>query len=164
MPLSPKIERFCQEYVIDSNGTKAAIRAGYSKTCAKVQACRMLTKDNIKARIDVLRGEIMERNKLKADDIIEELRSLGFWNIKDFLKKENEIKDISKLKRDMTRPVAGIKTKVTETTFEGVTTKEFTTELKLTDKRAALVDLGKHLGIFKEDNEQKAIKIKVTRK
>ena len=62
------------------------------------------------------------------------------------------------------KPIAGIKVKETITTIGDVTTKEVTTELKLTDKRAALTDLGKHLGIFKEDNEQKTIKIKVTRK
>jgi hypothetical protein len=42
--------------------------------------------------------------------------------------------------------------------------KSVSTELKFTDKRGAFGDLGRHLGIFEEDNKQQAIKIKVSRK
>ena len=96
--------------------------------------------------------------------VLVELQSLAFWNIKDFVQADNSLKDISKIGKAKAKPIAGIKVKETITTIGDVTTKEVTTELKLTDKRAALTDLGKHLGIFKEDNEQKTIKIKVTRK
>ncbi len=30
-PLTPKQQRFVQEYAVDLNGTKAAIRAGYTR-------------------------------------------------------------------------------------------------------------------------------------
>jgi len=159
-----KQEQFCQQYVIDLNGTKAAIRAGYSKRTANEQASRLLANVNIKERIAQLQAEIAERNQLKADDIIQELRALAFWNIKDFLKPSNVIKDMTKVKRDVSKPVVGIKTKETRLTVGGATTTEVTTELKLADKRAALVDLGRHIGIFEKDNNQKKIKIKVTRK
>ena len=35
--LSGKEERFCQEYIVDYNATKAAIRAGYSERSAETQ-------------------------------------------------------------------------------------------------------------------------------
>jgi phage terminase small subunit len=50
---TPKIEvgigqeRFIQEYLIDPNATKAAIRAGYSAKTARVVGCRNITKANI---------------------------------------------------------------------------------------------------------------------
>lgn len=34
MPLTPKQERFCEEYLIDLNATQAAIRSGYSENSA----------------------------------------------------------------------------------------------------------------------------------
>ena len=40
--LSDKAERFCQEYLIDMNATKAGIRAGYSEKSAHVTAHNML--------------------------------------------------------------------------------------------------------------------------
>jgi len=58
--LKPKQQRFVEEYVIDWNGTQAAIRAGYSKTSAKVTASRLLTKANIKSAINTLRIEIRD--------------------------------------------------------------------------------------------------------
>ena len=48
--LTPKQERFCQEYMKDLNGTQAAIRAGYSKETARQQAQRLLTKVYIKKK------------------------------------------------------------------------------------------------------------------
>lgn len=162
MPLlqNPRQESFCQKYVIHLNGTKAATQAGYSKKTAQEQASRLLSNVMIQNRISELQKEISERNKIKADDVIQELKALAFWSINDFVSDGNKVKDLSKQKRSINKPVVGIKTKTEYNEF-GQTT---TVELKLADKRASLVDLGRHLGIFKEDNEQKTIKIKVTRK
>lgn len=164
MKLTAKQDRFCLEYVIDLNATQAAIRAGYSARTAYSIAEENLKKPAIKVRIQELQAEIAERNKLKADDVIQELRALAFWNIQDFVGSNNLINDLSTMDRSTLKPVAGIKVKQETRTIDEITTTEITTELKLTDKRAALVDLGRHLGIFKEDNEQKTLKIKVTRK
>jgi phage terminase small subunit len=158
--LNPRQEVFCQKYVIHLNATKAAIQAGYSKKTAQEQSSRLLSNVMIQNRVSELQKALADRNKLKADDVINELKALAFWSINSFVEGGNRIKDISKLKRETNKPVVGIKTK-TEYNEYGQTT---TVELKLADKRAALVDLGRHLGIFKEDNEQKTIKIKVSRK
>lgn len=158
MDLSPKQQRFCEEYVKDLNGTQAATRAGYSPKTANEQSSRLLAKVNVQEKIAQLQAEITERNKLKADDVIQELRALGFWSINDFIGEGNIINDISTQERDMNKPVVGIKITEKFTTFgkgdEAVTEKIVTTELKFADKRGALVDLGRHLGVFKEDNEQ----------
>lgn len=158
--LNDKQERFCEEYVVNLNGRQAAIRAGYSPNTAKETAYELLQKPDIKERIAELQAEITERNKLKADQVIGELKALAFWDIRDFITTGNQIKDVSTLEKETCKPVISLKTKTTH--FEGGSST--TTELKLADKRAALVDLGRHLGIFKEDNSQKVVKIRVTRK
>lgn len=162
--LNAKQIRFCEEYVVDLNATAAALRAGYSKKTARSIGSENLTKLDVKTKIDELQEQMRNRSELNADMIIAELRLLGFWNIQDFVESDNKIKDLTALSRETTVPVSGIKTKKTTTTFNEVTTTEVTTELKLADKRAALVDLGRHLGIFEKDNAQKTVKIKVTRK
>lgn len=50
--LTAKQQRFCDEYLIDLDGTKAAIRAGYSKKTAAVIATENLRKPNIREYID----------------------------------------------------------------------------------------------------------------
>jgi phage terminase small subunit len=44
--LTAKQARFIDEFLVDSNGTAAAIRAGYAPGSAKVAASRMMSKDN----------------------------------------------------------------------------------------------------------------------
>lgn len=162
--LEPKQERFCQEYIADQNGTQAAIRAGYSKRSARSIAAENLTKPDILKRIEELQEDLRKKAGLTAEAVVQELRDLCEWNIQDFLNDDNSIVDLKTLPRRITKPVVGIKAKTeTRTTGETVIV-ERTVELKFADKRASLVDLGRHLGIFKEDNLQKGIKIKVTRK
>ena len=50
--LTPKQQRFVEEYIKDLNGTQAAIRAGYSPKTANEQAVRLLANVSIKTAID----------------------------------------------------------------------------------------------------------------
>lgn len=56
--LTPKREAFCREYIIDCNGTQAAIRAGYSKKTARSCAADLLTLPNIQSRLATLRAAV----------------------------------------------------------------------------------------------------------
>lgn len=58
--LSAKQKRFCAEYIVDYNGTKAAIRAGYSEESAAVQASRLLKNDKVLARVRELQEKYNE--------------------------------------------------------------------------------------------------------
>ena len=50
--LVPRQKMFCAEYLIDKNGTQAAIRAGYSKSTAAEQSSRLLRNVKIKEKIE----------------------------------------------------------------------------------------------------------------
>ena len=49
--ITAKEERFCQEYIIDYNATKAAIRAGYKERSAASQGSRLLKNAEVAARV-----------------------------------------------------------------------------------------------------------------
>ena len=66
-------ERFCQEYVIDYNGTRAAIRAGYSEKNAATQSGRMLRKAEVLARVRELQGEQVARLSVTQDYVVLQL-------------------------------------------------------------------------------------------
>ena len=55
--MTPKQERFVQEYLIDLNATQAAIRAGYSAKDADVAGPRLLGNVGVKAAIAEAMGE-----------------------------------------------------------------------------------------------------------
>ena len=49
--MTPKQQRFVEEYLIDLNATQAAIRAGYTEKTARQQGCRLLTNADIQNAI-----------------------------------------------------------------------------------------------------------------
>ena len=51
MSLNPKQQRFVEEYLVDLNGTQAAIRAGYSPKTAEVQASRLLSNAKVQQAV-----------------------------------------------------------------------------------------------------------------
>ena len=158
MPLTPKEEKFCQEYVKCLNKTKAAIKAGYSKDNARQIGHENLTKLDIQERVKEIQAEIREQMGIDEHSILMDLRALSDWNIRDYIDTGNTIKDLSKMAKSKTKPVAGIEVK--ERYLEDGSLERKTT-LKFPDKRGALVDLGKHLGIFEKDNKQRAAHIQV---
>lgn len=62
--LTDKQERFCQEYIIDFNGTQAAIRAGYSEATARSTASEYLAKPNIQKRLGEIKKALSEKTEL----------------------------------------------------------------------------------------------------
>ena len=71
--LTPQLERFCQEYVVDLNGTQAAIRAGYSEVSAASQAADILRRPRVAARVEVLQAQLTGRIQLDAESVIHQL-------------------------------------------------------------------------------------------
>jgi phage terminase small subunit len=65
-----RYERFCQEYVVDYNGTQAAIRAGYSDTSAKQTAYKLLKREEVSSRIRELQSEQVKRLAVSQDYVV----------------------------------------------------------------------------------------------
>lgn len=77
-------EKFCHEYIKDMNATQAAIRTGYSEKTAKMQGSRLMTNDDIKARVKELRDSYFDENIMTAQQVEYELTriALGLSNEK----------------------------------------------------------------------------------
>jgi len=75
---------FAQEYLVDRNGTRAMIRAGYSKHTAAEQASRMLKRPEVKAYIQKLKDKRSKRTEITADNVLAQYRNLAFADINDY--------------------------------------------------------------------------------
>lgn len=153
MALRGKQQRFVDEYLIDRNATQAAIRAGYSAKTATVIGAENLTKPNIKEAIAIGEAELAERTKITQDKVMKELEKIGFSNMLDYItvtEGGDPVTDFSALTRDQAAAISEI---VVEEYTEGRgddARNVKRTKFKLSDKRSALVDMGKHLGMFKD--------------
>jgi phage terminase small subunit len=72
--LTPQQQRFADEYLIDSNATQAAIRAGYNKNSACAQGYKLLIKPQIKAYIDKKKQTIADKLGLDAEYVLRGLK------------------------------------------------------------------------------------------
>jgi phage terminase small subunit len=71
--LTPKQQRFVEEYLTDLNATKAAERAGYSKKTANPQASRLLANVNVQEAITNAKNKRSERTEIDQDWVINKL-------------------------------------------------------------------------------------------
>ncbi len=69
-----KRERFITEYLIDSNATQAAIRAGYSPASAESQGSRLLRNAKVRAAIDAAQAKQTEEAEVTVSYVLERLK------------------------------------------------------------------------------------------
>ena len=139
--LSPKQTRFAQEYLIDLNGKRAAIRAGYASRSAEVQASRMLRNAKVQKALEAAMQARSRRTEVSSDQVLEELAKIAFANFRDYWPKEGETLDLHRLDRDRTAAIEELT--VVETVRGDVLHRR--TRLKMHDKLAALTNLARHL-------------------
>ena len=68
--LTPRQSRFVDEYLIDLNGTQAAIRSGYAKGSADVASARLLANDRVMSVIRDRQKARQERTEITADMVL----------------------------------------------------------------------------------------------
>jgi phage terminase small subunit len=151
--LTPKQQRFVEEYLIDLNATQAAIRAGYKNGEIGRQ---LITKNNVSEAIQEAQSKLSERTEITQDMVLQELAKIGFSNMLDYVSITNggdPVTDFSALTRDQAAAISEV-TIETYTEGRGEDAEEVKrVKFKLSDKRAALVDMGRHLGMFKDKLE-----------
>lgn len=68
--LTPKQQRFVDEYLIDTNATQAAIRTGYSEKTSYSIGHELLSKPEIQAAIQVAMDQRAKRTQIDADFVL----------------------------------------------------------------------------------------------
>lgn len=142
--LTEKQQRFVDEYLIDLNGTQAAIRAGYSAKTANEQASRMLANVSIQQAVSEAMAERSKRTGVNQDRIILELAKIAFLKMTDVVDSEGRIKENAS--EDDLACIESIKYKHSDTETGSSTEREVKTASKL----KAMELLGKHLGMWND--------------
>lgn len=154
--LAHKREKFVREYVIDLNGRRAAIAAGYSQNSADVEASRLLADAKVSRRVDQLLSERASRLEIKADHVLEELARLAFSNMQDYTRIDADGKpvlDLSAIDRDKFAAIQEIREDTTGGSGDGERKQVVRTTVKLVNKTQNLELLMKHLGMLTEKVE-----------
>ena len=142
--MTPKMQKFVDEYLVDLNATQAAIRAGYSKKTAYSIGVSNLKKPEIQAAIQKRQKSAAEKleitracpERTRFDRLREGYRLLTIQGGHVL------IKDSDDVAADKLAALASVK--------EGM----YGVEVKLADKARALEMLGKYLGLFDGTNPE----------
>lgn len=155
--MTPKQCRFVAEYLVDLNATQAAIRAGYSARTAVKIGSENLRKPDIASAIEAAMADRAARTEITADRVLKELAKIGFSDIRNVVTwgEAIAVKDIETGEVTIANGVALVAAdqldeSVAATIAEVSQTKDGTLKVKLHDKRAALVDIGRHLGMWND--------------
>ena len=93
--LTPKQERFVEEYLVDANATAAAKRAGYSARNADKIGPELLGKTRVAAAIDALKAQRSETTGIDATFVLLQLIEIVKADVSDIISDDGEFKPIS---------------------------------------------------------------------
>lgn len=145
--LTGKQKRFCEEYIFDFNGTRAAKVAGYSEDTAAEIASQNLTKLNIQVYIKELQGDLEKTSGISRLRVLREHEKLAFSSIAHLHDTWIERKEFDKLTDEQKAGIAEIntQTRFEKNMDEKVVQVDFV-KIKLYDKQKALDSISKILG------------------
>ncbi len=147
--LNARQRRFCEEYLIDLNGTQAVIRAGYSPNGADVAAAKLLVNARVAALVAELKEKRSKRTRVNQDRVLLEIERNAFSDIRKAFREDGGLKRIVDLDDDTAAAVASVEV---DELFEGRGQDReqtgYTKKLKLWNKNDALEKLAKHLGLY----------------
>ncbi len=139
-PLSVKQQRFCDEYLLDMNATRAALAAGYSKSTA--MSGQLMNTPAIAAYLDERLKAASAGFEVSHKMIVAELAKIAFANIGNYFADDGKLKPMHLLTDNEKAALWNLK--VTEHK-DGSTT----VQLRLCNKLSALEKLAKHTGFYK---------------
>ena len=167
LPLqNPRWEKFCHAYVqgpTAGNATASYLAAGFAAdgtqgSSARVGAYKLMNKPVVSARITELQADVgqteeraiamaTDRLALSQQMILGQFVRFGFAHMLDYVRRDehgNTVIDLGAVTRDQ---AAGIVELTVTERGEGPN-RVCQTRIKLCDRQAALVSLGKHFGLF----------------
>ena len=146
--LTDKQKAFCREYLVDFNGTQAAIRSNYSKNTATQQAAENLRKPYIQSEIKLLADEMNKAHGNSIERIILELQLIAFGDYQDLV-----VWDEHGIEKWVPSSELGDKSRLVQEISETTTKDGGSRKIKIYDKMRALEMLGRYHKIFTDKVE-----------
>ena len=162
--MTESVQRFADKYFETLNATQSAIYAGYSELSATSQASQLLSDPEVQEYLQAMRAEYAEKSGINKERILEEYAKIAFFDIREIYDVDGGLINVKQLDDKSAGAIASIKS--SEEWGEDDEGRKMVIgtvkEVKIFDKIRALQDLGKHLGLFEKDNDQKAKAAQVT--
>jgi phage terminase small subunit len=141
--MTPKQERFVEEYLVDLNATQAAIRAGYSARTAREIGRENLDKPDIQAALQTAFAARSKRVEIDQDWVVRRLARIADLDLRKLFTEDGVLRPIHELPEDVAGAIASVHVVKRKGEAEGY-------RVRLPDRIRALDLLGRHLGMFRD--------------
>lgn len=160
--LTPKQEAFCLVYVETGNASEAYRQTHDVGEDTKPEsiwqaASRVLSDVKVQSRVQALQQIAAERAGITKEMVLRELAKIGFSDIRKAVRWGDGL-SVADVETGEARIVNGValigSEEIDNNTAAAIAEVSQTKEgikVKFHDKKGALVDIGKHLGMFKDD-------------
>jgi phage terminase small subunit len=143
--------RFVEEYLLSTNASDAARKAGYSAKTAASQGADLLKNPKVRAALDKAINLRAIRVGVKADDVLGEFLRIARADIGQAYDPKGCLLPLEQMPEEVRRGISGIEV---EELYEGRGNERVKignlVKVRFWDKVAALTQLGKHLQLFHE--------------
>lgn len=149
-------KRFCDEYLIDLNATRA-YKVAYSRCkkdeTANVNGSKLLRNTKVQEYISERMKKREKRTEITQDMVIKELVKIAFLDIRKLYTENGQLKNVADIDSETVGAISSLET-LEEYDGYGDNREKIgdTQKVKLLDKTKALELLGKHLGMFSDVN------------
>jgi phage terminase small subunit len=147
----PMRSKFVDEYMIDGNGTQAAIRAGYAPDNAKGIAYRLLCRADVREEVDRRIAENRAKSKITVTHIEGWLRDMTEVEILDLVDEQGNARPLQDIPAHARRAIKSVKKEEYEHPIDGV--MHTTVKFELWDKMKAIEMFGKYKKMFTDKIE-----------
>lgn len=149
--LTPRRKRFVEEYLIDLNGTRAAIRAGYSPRTANEQAVALLADVSVAEAVAKAKEQRATRVGMTADQVLNEMAILANACVDHYYVDElGRLRPTPDAPEGAMRAVQWVKRRTKIDKDDNMTIE---VEFKLWDKPGSIKAMGKQIGLFPDKVE-----------
>ena len=154
-PLTMKMELFCEK-VVEGKSLSDAYRFAYSTSRMKVEtvhrkASELASHGKVTARLDELKGAVLDKHETTVERILHELMKIAFFNPKGLYDENGDQIPVHLLPDDVATVIGGISPTVGKTILGKKDEKgiyEVIKNIKLIDKTKSLELLGRYLAMF----------------
>lgn len=149
-PLTARQKAFVDNYLIDLNGTQAAIRAGYSANSANEQAYDLLARPHIAAAVERGKAQRAARVGVTQEQVLQEMALLANSSIEHYkITDDGYLAPTEDAPEGVMRAIQSVKRrKMVRESQDGSITITYEIEFKLWDKPTPLKLMGRHTGLF----------------
>lgn len=151
MALTARQQKFVDEYLVDLNASKAAVRAGYAEKYAGANIDKLLKNTEIASEISKKQIERSKRTEITQDRVLLEIARLAFNDPRKAFDDNNALLPVKQWPDEVAAAISSIKTK--EITDSEGNTVGISQEVKFWDKSKNLDLAARHLGMLNDKLE-----------